>query len=73
MFCRDHQYPLPVARQYLRESTAALNPSLGCGVSPVLRPELAMATLVATAPVLIVFLLAQRASVTGMPAGTTNG
>jgi multiple sugar transport system permease protein len=73
MFCRDRQYPLPVGLQYLLESTAAFNPSLGGGVSPVLRPELAMATLVAIAPVFIVFLFAQRALVTGMLAGATKG
>ena len=39
---------------------------------PILRPELALATLVAIVPVLIVFLFAQRASVTGMLAGATK-
>jgi multiple sugar transport system permease protein len=42
------------------------------GSSPILRPELAMATLVAIAPVFIVFLFAQRALVTGMLAGATK-
>ena len=58
MFYSDRQYPLPVGLQYLLESTAAFNPSLGGGVNPVLRLELAMATLVAIAPVFIVFLFA---------------
>ena len=72
MFYSDRQYPLPVGLQYLIESTSAFNPTMG-GQSPVLRPELAMATLVAIAPVFIVFLFAQRALVTGMLAGATKG
>lgn len=67
----DKQYPLPVALQYLVQSTSAFNPTAGAQ-SPVLRPELAMATLVAIAPVFIVFLFAQRALVTGMLAGATK-
>ena len=69
MFWNDRQCPLPVGLQYLLESTAAFNPSLGGDVSPVL----AMATLVAIAPVFIVFLFAQRALVTAMLAGATKG
>jgi multiple sugar transport system permease protein len=73
MFWNDRQCPLPVGRQYLLEGTAAFNPSLGGGLSPVVRPEPATATLVAIAPVFIVFLFARRASVTGMLAGATKG
>ena len=73
MFWNDRQCPLPVGRQYLLEGTAAFNPSLGGGLSPVVRPELAMATLVAIAPVFIVLRFAQRAFVTGMLAGATKG
>lgn len=42
------------------------------GTATVLRPELALATLVAIAPVLIVFLFAQRYLVTGLLAGSTK-
>jgi multiple sugar transport system permease protein len=73
MFYSDRQHPLPAALQYLVRSTAAFNPTLGGGASPVLRPELAMATLVAIAPFFIVFLFAQRALVTGMLAGAAKG
>ena len=73
MFWNDRQCPLPVGRQYLLEGTAAFNPSLGGGLSPVVRPEPATATLVAIAPVFIVFLFARRALVTGMLAGATKG
>jgi multiple sugar transport system permease protein len=73
MFYDDRQYPLPVALQYLISSTSAFNPVASSANSPVLRPELATATLVAIAPVFIVFLFAQRALVTGMLAGGTKG
>lgn len=72
MFYNDRQYPLPVGLEYLVSSTSAFNPVAGAQ-SPVLRPELAMATLVAIAPVFLVFLFAQRALVTGMLAGATKG
>ena len=71
MFYSDRQYPLPVGLEYLVSSTSAFNPVAGTE-SPVLRPELAMATLVAIAPVFIIFLFAQRALVTGMLAGATK-
>ena len=71
MFYSDRQYPLPVGLEYLVSSTSAFNPTAGAA-SPVLRPELAMATLVAIAPVFIVFLFAQRALATGMLAGATK-
>jgi len=71
MFYNDRQYPLPVGLDYLISATSAFNPTMG-GVSPVKRPELAMATLVAIAPVFIIFFFAQRALVTGMLAGATK-
>ncbi len=71
MFYNDRQYPLPVGLDYLISATSAFNPTMG-GQSPVQRPELAMATLVAIAPVFIVFLFAQKALVTGMLAGATK-
>ena len=71
MFANDRQYPLPVGLEYLISSASAFNPVAGAN-SPVLRPELAMAALVAIAPVFIVFLFAQRALGTGMWAGATK-
>jgi multiple sugar transport system permease protein len=44
----------------------------GPGNRAVLRPELATATLVAIAPVFIIFFFAQRSLVTGMLAGSTK-
>ncbi len=72
MFYNDRQYPLPVGLEYLVSSTSAFNPVASAANSPVLRPELATAALVAIAPVFIVFLFAQRALVTGMLAGATK-
>ena len=72
MFYTDRQYPLPVGLDYLISSTSAFNPVASAAASPVLRPELAMATLVAIAPVFIIFFFAQRALVTGMLAGSTK-
>ena len=72
MFYTDRQYPLPVGLDYLISSTAAFNPVASAAASPVLRPELAMATLVAIAPVFIIFFFAQRSLVTGMLAGSTK-
>jgi multiple sugar transport system permease protein len=72
MFYDDRQYPLPVGLQYLIANTAAFNPLGASGNSPVEGPELAIATIVAIAPVFIVFLFAQRALVTGMLAGATK-
>jgi multiple sugar transport system permease protein len=71
MFYDDKQYPLPVGLDYLLSATSAFNPLMG-GSSPVQRPELAMATLVAIAPVFIIFFFAQRSLVTGMLAGSTK-
>lgn len=69
------QYPLQIGLQQLIGSTATFNPSnftAGSSVAVLHRPDLAMAVIVAVAPVLIVFLFAQRALVTGMLAGATK-
>ena len=42
------------------------------GTAAVLRPELALATLLAIAPVLVVFLFAQRFLISGLLAGATK-
>jgi multiple sugar transport system permease protein len=71
----NSQYPLQIGLQQLIGSTATFNPTnFTAGTSEVVlhRPDLAMAVIVAVAPVLIVFLFAQRALVTGMLAGATK-
>jgi multiple sugar transport system permease protein len=66
------RFPLQVGLEYLLSSTPSFNPGIGGAQLPILRPELALATIVAIAPVLIVFLFAQRALVSGMLAGATK-
>jgi multiple sugar transport system permease protein len=71
MLPNSNNYPLPVGLQDLLAATPAFNPGQG-GQVPIYRPELAIATIVAMAPVLIVFLFAQRSLVSGMLAGATK-
>ncbi len=71
----NSQYPVQIGLQQLIGSTASFNPanySAGSSIVVLHRPDLAMAVIVAIAPVLIVFLFAQRALVSGMLAGATK-
>ncbi len=71
----NSQYPLQIGLQQLIGSTASFNPSNftgGSSVEILHRPDLAMAVIIAIAPVLIVFLFAQRTLVSGMLAGSTK-
>jgi len=71
----NSQYPLQIGLQQLIGSTASFNPanySAGSSIVVLHRPDLAMAVIIAVAPVLIVFLFAQRALVSGMLAGATK-
>jgi multiple sugar transport system permease protein len=71
----NSKYPLQIGLQQLIGSTASFNPanySAGSSVVVLHRPDLAMAVVIAIAPVLIVFLFAQRALVSGMLAGATK-
>ena len=71
----NSQYPLQVGLQQLIGSTASFNPanySAGTSIVVLHRPDLAMAVIIAIAPVLIVFLFAQRTLVTGMLTGATK-
>ena len=71
----NSQYPLQIGLQQLIGSTASFNPanfSAGSSVEVLRRPDLATAVIVAVAPVLIVFMFAQRALVSGMLAGATK-
>jgi multiple sugar transport system permease protein len=65
-------YPMQVGLTQMLASTPNFNPVVGANaaVSP---PELVLATLVSIAPVLLVFLVAQRFLVTGLTAGATKG
>ena len=71
----NSQYPVQIGLQQLIGSTTAFNPAnvvAGTSVEVLHRPDLAMAVIIAIAPVLIVFLFAQRTLVTGMLAGATK-
>ncbi|HZQ81442.1 MAG TPA: carbohydrate ABC transporter permease [Gaiellaceae bacterium] len=71
----NSQYPVQIGLQQLIGSTASFNPTnftAGSSIVVLHRPDLAMAVIIAIAPVLIVFLFAQRALVSGMLAGATK-
>ena len=65
-------YPMQVGLTQMLASTPTFNPVVGANaeVSP---PELVLATLLSIAPVLVVFLVAQRYLVAGLTAGATKG
>lgn len=64
------QMPVQVGVGNLLSSVPSFNPTVGD--LAIERPQLALATLVAITPVLIVFLFAQRFLVSGMLAGATK-
>ncbi len=70
MLPESSQYPVQVGLGLLLTDVPQFNPTAGTGA--VLRPELALATLLAILPVLIVFLFAQRYLVSGLLAGATK-
>jgi multiple sugar transport system permease protein len=67
----SNQYPMQVGLTQMLASTPTFNPVVGANaaVSP---PELVLATLLSVAPVLVIFLLAQRFLVAGLTAGGTK-
>jgi len=71
MLPSSSQYPAQVGIGLLLTDVPQFNPTAGTGA--VLRPELALATLMAITPVLVVFLFAQRFLITGLLAGATKG
>jgi len=64
------QFPIQVGLGTLLDDVPQFNPTVGS--LAVQRPELALATLLAITPVLIVFLFSQRFLVAGMLAGATK-
>ncbi|WP_370964343.1 carbohydrate ABC transporter permease [Amycolatopsis sp. cg9] len=64
------QFPVQVGLGTLLNSVPQFNPT--AGTAAVHRPELALATLLAITPVLVVFLFSQRFLVAGMLAGATK-
>jgi len=70
MLPQSSQYPAQVGIALLLTDVPQFNPTAGSGT--VLRPELALATLLVIGPVLLVFLFAQRYLVSGLLAGATQ-
>jgi multiple sugar transport system permease protein len=70
MLPQSNQYPVQVGLGLLLTDVPQFNPT--AGTAAVLRPELALATLVAISPVLIVFMFAQRYLISGLLAGATK-
>jgi multiple sugar transport system permease protein len=68
---QSDQFPVQVGLGTLLDSVPQFNPTTVGGIT-VERPELALATLLAITPVLIVFLFSQRFLVAGMLAGATK-
>ncbi|HEX3514758.1 MAG TPA: carbohydrate ABC transporter permease [Trebonia sp.] len=72
MLPTDQAAPIQVGLNNLLASTPAFNPVAGGADLNFNRPELALTTLLAIAPILVVFLFSQRALVSGMLAGATK-
>ncbi|MFL6078150.1 MAG: carbohydrate ABC transporter permease [Mycobacteriales bacterium] len=66
----SRQFPVQVGLGTLLDNVPQFNPT--AGTLAVERPELALATLLAISPVLVVFLFSQRFLVAGMLAGATK-
>ena len=67
---QSNQLPVQVGLGTLLDNVPQFNPT--AGTAAVERPELALATLLAITPVLVVFLFSQRFLVSGMLAGATK-
>ena len=67
---QSNQFPVQVGLGTLLDDVPQFNPTVGA--LAVQRPELALATLLAITPVLVVFLFSQRYLVAGMLAGATK-
>ncbi|MEU6261297.1 carbohydrate ABC transporter permease [Streptomyces sp. NPDC047043] len=70
MLPESDQMPIQVGVGTLLSSVPSFNPTVGS--LAIERPQLALATLLAITPVLVVFLFSQRFLVTGMLAGATK-
>ncbi|MFI1508682.1 carbohydrate ABC transporter permease [Streptomyces sp. NPDC020597] len=70
MLPESDQMPIQVGVGSLLSNVPSFNPAVGA--LAIQRPQLALATLLAITPVLVVFLFAQRFLVSGMLAGATK-
>jgi multiple sugar transport system permease protein len=73
MLSRDSMYNLQLGLQTLISSTGAVNPSYGATTLPIYQPEAALAALLAVAPILVIFVVAQRYLRAGQVTGAVKG
>ena len=74
MLPQSNQFtPSGRAGEQLLSSSPAFNPAAGGQDLSVLRPEVALGVLLTIAPVMLVFIFAQRTLVKGLLAGATKG
>jgi multiple sugar transport system permease protein len=73
MLSRDSMYNLQLGLQTLISSTGAVNPSYGATTLPIYQPEAALAALLAVAPILVIFVVAQRYLRAGQVSGAVKG
>jgi multiple sugar transport system permease protein len=73
MFSDDRNYNLQLGLGSLISSTGAINASRGASDLPIYAPEVALAAVITAAPILLVFLFAQRYLVAGQVSGSVKG
>ena len=73
MLPQSNQFTASVGLENLLASSPAFNPAAGGQDLSVLRPEVALGVLLTIAPVMLVFIFAQRTLVKGLLAGATKG
>jgi multiple sugar transport system permease protein len=73
MFSDDRNYNLQLGLGALISSTGAINASRGASNLPIYGPEVALAAVVTAAPILLIFLFAQRYLVAGQVSGSVKG
>jgi multiple sugar transport system permease protein len=69
MLSEEEAFPLPVGLAALASNTPALYPQLGGSQLPIERPEIALASVVVVAPVIVLFIFSQRFLIRGTVAG----
>ncbi|HZG92028.1 MAG TPA: carbohydrate ABC transporter permease [Pseudonocardia sp.] len=73
MFSDDRNYNLQLGLGSLISSTGAINASRGASNLPIHGPEVALAAVITAAPILLVFVFAQRYLVAGQVSGSVKG
>lgn len=73
MFSDDRNYNLQLGLGTLISSTGAINASRGASDLPIYGPEVSLAAVITAAPILLIFLFAQRYLVAGQVSGSVKG